>query len=177
MHTPLIVVTVGTDHHPFNRLMDWLEPWLAAHPAVRCVAQHGTSRPPRGAECHTILPHEDLLSLLAEATAVVCHGGPGTITDARNAGLLPLVVPRNAALGEHVDNHQIRFTTLLSTQNAILLPDSAPTLHTLLTTSLTTPHRTPPTPTDLTPTLTTFTSLIDDLLTSPRRHLPTLRRP
>ncbi len=26
------VVTVGTDHHPFDRLIGWVNDWLAGHP-------------------------------------------------------------------------------------------------------------------------------------------------
>ena len=36
------VVTVGTDHHRFDRLMDWLERWNTANPgAVRWTARGG----------------------------------------------------------------------------------------------------------------------------------------
>ena len=45
--TPLLLVSVGTDHHPFDRLVRWAGAWLAAHPgAVRCLMQTGTSAPP-----------------------------------------------------------------------------------------------------------------------------------
>ena len=48
---PVVLVTVGTTHHRFDRLMDWLESWLQAHPnQVRMIVQHGTSRLPAGAE-------------------------------------------------------------------------------------------------------------------------------
>lgn len=42
---PLVVVTVGGDHHPFNRLMSWIETWLLDEgDRVRCVVQHGSAR-------------------------------------------------------------------------------------------------------------------------------------
>nr|WP_304515681.1 sulfotransferase [Cellulomonas sp. APG4] len=57
------------------------------------------------------MPPRELAALVAEADVVVTHGGPGTMADARAAGHLPVLVPRDPALGEHVDGHQQRFAT------------------------------------------------------------------
>jgi UDP-N-acetylglucosamine transferase subunit ALG13 len=102
---------VGTDHHPFHRLVDWLDEVAATRRDVRVVVQYGASRAPRVAEGHAFLTHAELDELVAASDAVVCHGGPGTITDAREAGHVPLCVPRDPVLGEHVDGHQQRFAT------------------------------------------------------------------
>jgi len=110
----LVVVSVGTDHHPFDRLMRWVDHYLERRPVVRFVVQYGTSRIPAGAfESHDLVPHQELRQLFARSTAVVCHGGPSTVMDARTAGRLPIVVPRRPDLGEHVDGHQLRFATHL----------------------------------------------------------------
>jgi len=138
---PRVFVTVGTDHHPFDRMAAWIEPWLARRPDVGCVAQHGSSRPPAGAEAHPLLPHEEMARLMAEARVVVCHGGPGTITAARDAGRLPIVVPRQAALGEHVDDHQVRFARLMAERGLIALPESPGALAGLLDLALAEPDR------------------------------------
>jgi UDP-N-acetylglucosamine transferase subunit ALG13 len=45
--TPVVLVVVGTDCHPFDRLVDWVERWQEARgDSVRCVVQHGSSRAP-----------------------------------------------------------------------------------------------------------------------------------
>ena len=88
---PMVLVVVGTDHHPFDRLVGWAEGWARDHPDIRVVVQFGTSRPPVVAEGFDVLPVEGLKDLFAAATVVVCHGGPGTIMGARSAGLVPLV--------------------------------------------------------------------------------------
>ena len=81
---------------------------------MRFLVQHGSAtRPPSLAEGQEFLTHDRLVALLAEATAVVCHGGPGTIMDAREAGHVPLCVPRDPRLGEHVDGHQQRFAAMV----------------------------------------------------------------
>ncbi|HCB03045.1 MAG TPA: glycosyl transferase family 28 [Nocardioides bacterium] len=106
----LVVALAGTDHHPFERLVDWMDAAAQRRPDVRFLVQHGsTTRAPRTAEGVDFLTHDRLVALLTEASVVVCHGGPGTIMDAREAGHVPLCVPRDPALGEHVDGHQQRF--------------------------------------------------------------------
>lgn len=107
--TTLVLALSGTDHHRFDRLVEWVDTAATRHEDVRFVIQHGVTPPPRVAEGHAFLTHAGLLTLLAEATVVVCHGGPGTIMDAREAGHVPLCVPRDPGLGEHVDGHQQRF--------------------------------------------------------------------
>ena len=56
-----------------------------------------------------MLPHRDLVDRLNRSNAVVLQGGPGGIMDARNAGVRPIVVPRDPQRGEHVDSHQLDF--------------------------------------------------------------------
>lgn len=109
----LVLALVGTDHHPFDRLVDWIDAAAVAHPDVHFVMQHGESKAPLVAEGRRYLSHADIVDLLARSDAVACHGGPGTIMDARASGLVPVVVPRDPALGEHVDGHQLRFAAVV----------------------------------------------------------------
>lgn len=109
----LVVALVGTDHHPFGRMVDWIDDAATRHPDVHFLVQHGATRAPLVAEGHAFLTHDRLTEVLGEATVVVCHGGPGTIADAREAGHVPLCVPRDPALGEHVDGHQLRFARIV----------------------------------------------------------------
>jgi UDP-N-acetylglucosamine transferase subunit ALG13 len=132
---PLLLVTVGTDHHPFDRLVGWAGAWLAAHPGtLRCLMQTGTSAPPAGpAEWQAYLEFGALQAAMASAAAVVCHGGPGTILGARHMGAVPIVVPRQHRLGEHVDDHQVAFSRRLAAQGGgIHLAETETDLHRLL---------------------------------------------
>jgi UDP-N-acetylglucosamine transferase subunit ALG13 len=117
--TSLVLALVGTDHHPFDRLVDWMDDAARRHRGARFVVQHGASREPLVAEGHAFLDQGRLHELLDAASVVVCHGGPGTIMDARSAGHLPLCVPRDPALGEHVDGHQQRFVGLVGTAGVV----------------------------------------------------------
>lgn len=120
--TDLILAVVGTDHHRFDRLIDWLDAWLAIQDVpVRAVVQHGSSVAPRLAEGHALIPHADVQQLMRDATVVISHGGPATITEIRRLGKLPIVVPRDPARGEHVDGHQQRFTRRLGQMDRVVL--------------------------------------------------------
>lgn len=120
---PLVFVTVGTDHHRFDRLMDAIEKWGAQNPGVRIVVQHGTGRAIDGMECSPYLTPPRFRELLGSADAVVCPGGPGAIMEARAAGLRPIVMPRRAHLEEHVDDHQLTFSRFLAAHDLVTLAE------------------------------------------------------
>jgi len=124
--TPLVFVTVGTDHHRFDRLVDWVDRWIVAHDGspVEFLVQTGTSIRPRYAQSTDYLAYADMEATMRRAAAVVSHGGPGSIMLSCYCGKKPTVVPRSSALGEHVDNHQLVFTRRLAAEGEILLAES-----------------------------------------------------
>ena len=114
-----VVVSAGTYHLPFNRLVDWVEPWLQANPGVHVIMQHGPSRSLPGAENYEILPYERLLELCVTADAIVLQGGAGGVMDMRQLGRIPIVVPRIPVDDEVVDDHQLLFTARVAELDAI----------------------------------------------------------
>jgi len=106
-------VSLGTDHHPFQRLVDWASRWAADHPDWEVHMQHGSSPAPAGCHAFAFCDHDQLQELMRTSHVVVSHGGPATITEARRRGHLPVVVPRDPRLGEHVDDHQLLFSRRL----------------------------------------------------------------
>lgn len=119
---PLVLVLVGTDHHPFDRVVAWADAWASRRgPAVRVVVQHGTAGAPSVAQGHAMLAHSELKALVEQADVVVSHGGPATITEVRSSGTMPVVVPRDPALGEHVDGHQQRFARRMGAEGMVVL--------------------------------------------------------
>lgn len=122
-----VLVTVGTDHHPFDRLVNWTNSWLAARlePDAECYLQSGTTTVPLGCPGASFLTLEELTRRLDEADVIVCHGGPGSISAAWKRGRLPIVVPRLSALGEHVDDHQADFCQQIAGAGQIALAQTA----------------------------------------------------
>jgi UDP-N-acetylglucosamine transferase subunit ALG13 len=99
----------GTDTHSFGRLVEWADGWAREHPQDHVLVQYGSSSAPSTATGAAFLTADDLARKVTEADIVITHGGPGTITGAHQGGHRPLVVPRDPAHGEHVDDHQVRF--------------------------------------------------------------------
>ncbi|WP_394160216.1 glycosyltransferase [Galactobacter valiniphilus] len=125
MNAARIVVSLGTDVHPFERLLAWAEGFADHHPEVSVLVQHGSSRAPIGRARGVVATDRDtLLSWYRAADVVITQGGPGSILDAREAGMIPLVVPRDPALGEHVDGHQQAFVpVMVGAGHAVLVTD------------------------------------------------------
>jgi UDP-N-acetylglucosamine transferase subunit ALG13 len=172
--TSLLFVSVGTDHHPFHRLVGWMDDWLERRSGrpVTCVVQGGTSRPSRLAEFHDYLRYQEMQAAMQDAAAVVCHGGPGTIMEARVLAHVPIVVPRQSRLGEHVDDHQVAFARRLASAGEIHLPWTESDLHELLDLALIEPsafRSSPATGGGSATAIRRFGELVDSLVDSPER--------
>jgi len=137
---PLVLCTVGTDHHQFDRLVRWCDSFAAAHPATAVFVQYGSSAPPQVAAGEAYWDKDQLALLLSGAHVVITHGGPGSIGDARRAGTRPIVIPRDPARGEHVDDHQIRFVARLASRGLVVAVGSEAELHKAVRRQLTSPR-------------------------------------
>jgi UDP-N-acetylglucosamine transferase subunit ALG13 len=137
-----VLIAVGTDKHPFDRLVTWIQLWhREAAGRVSLTVQHGHTRPPTVPGAVPFLGHAELQDEMARADLVVCHGGPATILEARRHGHLPIVVPRDPSLGEHVDNHQQLFARRLGAAGKVALCESREALLGALGTGLDEPGR------------------------------------
>jgi len=118
----LVFVTVGTESYRFDRLVGWVDDWLAERegPPIRCVIQHGGATAPSRGEASAFLEYDHIEKLMREATAVVCHGGTGSVMLARSFGKRPIVVPREHGRGEHVDDHQVVFVRRMAARGDVV---------------------------------------------------------
>jgi UDP-N-acetylglucosamine transferase subunit ALG13 len=119
-------VTVGTDHHPFNRLISWTNDWLRSHPeqVARFFVQSGAVSVIPVCPSSQFLEVGRMNRVLDGADVIICHGGPESIATAWARGLLPIVVPRLPQLGEHVDDHQVHFCSTLAGLGRVWLAQS-----------------------------------------------------
>lgn len=102
----MIFGTVGTHDAPFNRLVAALDAFAAAHPEHEVVIQTGHSTcHPRAAAWYRFAP--SLEADMARAALVVTHCGSGTVIELLMRGTPFILVPRTAARGEHINDHQV----------------------------------------------------------------------
>lgn len=118
-----VLVVVGTDYHPFPRLVRAMDEWSKEHAEVDCFVQYGTAEAPVHAERSAYLEHETLTAKMGAADIVVSHGGPSTIVETRRRGVRPIVMPRRERYGEQVDDHQLRFTRRLAAAGKVTMVD------------------------------------------------------
>ncbi len=159
---------VGTDHHPFERLICWLERWQARHPdEFEWIVQHGVTRPMQDGTGFAMRPRAEILELLRTAAVVVTQAGPGGIMDARECGRLPIVVPRLAALREAVDDHQVSFAAHLADRRLAVTATSEPELHRALDKAVHDPgaYRAAVVPVDVTASVNHLEAAAERLLT------------
>lgn len=101
-----VVVTLGTIRpYGFRRLVDRL---LALLPSdVEVLWQTGaTDVSDLPIEGRVAVPLSELEAAMGEADVVIAHAGTGTALTAFELGRCPVLVPRRARFGEHIDDHQ-----------------------------------------------------------------------
>lgn len=115
----MILVTVGTNEQPFDRLVRA----AAELPGSESlVVQYGSSSLPHGrGNWVDFLAYETLTELIKEAREVIGHAGVGSIALARKFGKTPIVVPRRAHLKEAVDDHQLPLARRLAATGMVIL--------------------------------------------------------
>lgn len=110
----MIFVTLGTHEQPFERALD-LVSTLSDENDV--LVQHGAT-PPRlqwvGVQWSQYLDWEPLTARMHDADVVITHGGVGSAVTAIRAGKKPILLPRLARFGEHVDDHQLQLAERLA---------------------------------------------------------------
>jgi len=118
------VVTIGTMRdYPFARLIERLVAVLDAGTEV--LWQVGcTDVAALGIEGHREIPQPELSAAIADADVVVAHAGCGSAMAALTAGKVPVLVPREAARGENVDDHQRLLAAELSRRRLAIVRDA-----------------------------------------------------
>ncbi|MGK7881380.1 MAG: glycosyltransferase [Xenococcaceae cyanobacterium] len=117
----MILITVGTEKFPFNRLMTWIENLIAQNTIQpkqeEIVIQYGTCTIiPKGVKSYSVLKETDFLSLVKKARLLIAHCGEGTIDLLALINKPFILVPRSHRFQEHVDDHQVELAEQLAQQ-------------------------------------------------------------
>ena len=178
---PRFVVTVGTDHHPFDRLIGWINDWLEQHPerTQSFMVQWGSASVEPVCPGPRFLDVGQLNDLLDSADVMICHGGPGSIADAWARGQVPIAVPRLRRLGEVVDDHQVDFCRKLAGRGRVRLAEDPAALAGLLDEAIRDParFRLHAPAADVDAVVAQFDALVAELMSRPRTRSPRLHRP
>lgn len=132
----MIFVTVGTHEQPFNRLIKKVDELVADGTITEpVVMQTGFSTyVPKHCEWHKMISYDEMKRYIDEARIVITHGGPASFIEVLQAGKIPVVVPRLAELGEHVNDHQEEFAQVVNKRygNIIVIENVSELARTLL---------------------------------------------
>jgi UDP-N-acetylglucosamine transferase subunit ALG13 len=79
------------------------------------------------------MSYDEMVNAMAKADSVICHAGVGTIMTALKARHIPVVIPRQAQHGEHVDDHQLDIATRFAERGLVRCVTSETDLAPLLT--------------------------------------------
>ena len=106
-----VVVTLGTmPRYGFRRLVERLATILpeVCAPDAEVLWQTGaTDLSGLPVDGRNQVPADELQSAIRDADLVVSHGGIGSALTVLESGRVPVLVPRRAAYGEHIDDHQL----------------------------------------------------------------------
>lgn len=118
------VVSVGTQAgYPFRRMVERLTAILP--PECEILWQTGSTEVAHlGIEGRARVPSAEMNRAMREADVVVAHAGTGVALAALEAGRLPVLVPRRAHRGEHVDDHQLMIALELSLRDLCVPRDA-----------------------------------------------------
>jgi UDP-N-acetylglucosamine--N-acetylmuramyl-(pentapeptide) pyrophosphoryl-undecaprenol N-acetylglucosamine transferase len=122
-----VVVTLGTMRtYAFGRAVRRLAAVLptVVEPGATILWQVGaTPVDGLGLEAHVSVPAADLRAAVESADLVVAHAGIGSALDALDAGICPVLLPRRAGRGEHIDDHQVGIAAHLSQRGLAVATD------------------------------------------------------
>jgi UDP-N-acetylglucosamine transferase subunit ALG13 len=142
------LVTAGTHEVPFRRLERVIAE-LAGRGLLPAPALVQTGHAPNemaGSPCVTMVDFvepSELVRLMSVARFVITHGGPGSIFMALESGHTPIAVPRSAAHGEHVDDHQCAFVQRMGERGLVHAVREPSAIESLLASLGTTRRRRP----------------------------------
>ena len=76
----MILVTVGTEKFPFNRLMQWIDSLILQNllnpQQEEIVIQYGSCNIlPKGANNYTLLPQDKFRDFISQARLIIAHCG------------------------------------------------------------------------------------------------------
>lgn len=111
----MIKVALGTEKFPMVKVLEWIdraidEGHLSETEEIRVQSGSTTYSPKHGNITLTAtVPYQEQMQDFIEARMCIIHAGMGNVLDLADLNKVPIIIPRDPALGEHLDGHQFDF--------------------------------------------------------------------
>ena len=116
----MIFVTMGSAPFDFSRLAKKMDE-ISGVTGEEAIIQLGfTKYKPLYAAYFDFVPYEKALNYFRAAAIIVGHASAGPLVYARKFNKPLILVPRNSALGEHVDDHQIETANAIAGTSGLI---------------------------------------------------------
>lgn len=108
----MVLVTLGTQDKPFERLLQKVEEQIEkGNIKGEVIVQAGcTQYKSEKMKIFDLVPMDELNALTKSADLIITHGGVGSIIGALKYGKKIIVCPRLKKYGEHTNDHQLDIT-------------------------------------------------------------------
>lgn len=118
-----LFVTVGLEPRPFDRLLKAVDLGIKRRifPLETLVQRGHSNYAPAHCPSVPFLPYGEMVRALESAEVVIAHAGVGTLLQCLHQKKIPILYPRRARLGEHVDDHQIMFAQVIEARKRALV--------------------------------------------------------
>lgn len=117
----MILVTLGTQHQEFTRLLDYIE---KSKIKDEIIVQAGyTKYKSKKMKMFDFIDYDKMAEYVRDADLIITHGGTGSITGPLKDGKRVIACARLAKYGEHVDNHQTEIVDVFADEKYILKLD------------------------------------------------------
>lgn len=117
----MILVTLGTQHQEFKRLLDYIE---KSKINDEIIVQAGyTKYNSKKMKIFDFIDYDKMDEYVKKADLIITHGGTGSITGPLKESKKVIACARLSKYGEHVDNHQTEIVDVFADEKYILKLD------------------------------------------------------
>jgi exopolysaccharide biosynthesis glucuronosyltransferase PssE len=116
-------VSVGNAHQTFHRLLEAVERIANLLPQPVIIQYGHTPYHSRRCQAHAFIAMSEYERLISESSLVILHAGGGGVLLAVHAGKVPVLMPRRAKYGEHVDDHQVENAKALAANGNVVVAE------------------------------------------------------
>lgn len=126
----MTLVTLGTQHQEFTRLLDYIE---NSNLKGEIIVQAGyTKYESKRMKIFDFISYDEMEMYIDKCDLVITHAGTGSIVMPLKKGKKVIACARLSKFGEHVDDHQVELVDVFYSEGYILKVDENTSLNEVL---------------------------------------------